>query len=93
MRELLPSVEHRQHRYLSNRAEHSHQPTRQRERRIQGFKSPGYAQRFLATYGKPAQKLHQFLSSGLPRSGMAVSPKFLGSYANGMKLACDLLLY
>jgi hypothetical protein len=25
---------------------------------------------------KPAQKLHQFLSSGLPRSGMAVSPKF-----------------
>ena len=49
MRELLPSVAHRQHRYLSNRAEHSHQPTRQRERRIQGFKSPGYAQRFLAT--------------------------------------------
>jgi putative transposase len=49
LRELLPRVAHRQHRYLSNRAEHSHQPTRQRERRIQGFLSPGYAQRFRAT--------------------------------------------
>jgi putative transposase len=51
MRELLPNVEHRQHRYLNNRAENSHQPTRQRERRMQGFKSPGHAQRFLAAYG------------------------------------------
>jgi putative transposase len=49
--ELLPGVEHRQHRYLNNRAENSHQPTRQRERRMQGFKSPGHAQRFLAAYG------------------------------------------
>ena len=54
-RELLPSVEHRQHRYLNNRAEHSHQPTRQRERRMQGFKSPGHAQRFLSAYGPIAQ--------------------------------------
>jgi putative transposase len=54
-RELLPGVEHRQHRYLNNRAEHSHQPTRQRERRMQGFKSPGHAQRFLAAYGPIAQ--------------------------------------
>ena len=44
-RERLPDVEHRQHRYLNNRAENSHQPTRQRERRMQGFKSPGHAQR------------------------------------------------
>jgi putative transposase len=54
-RELLPGVEHRQHRYLNNRAEHSHQPTRQRERRRQGFKSAGHAQRFLAAYGPIAQ--------------------------------------
>ena len=33
-REILPGVEHRQHRYLNNRAENSHQPTRQRERRM-----------------------------------------------------------
>jgi putative transposase len=49
--EILPSVDHRQHRYLNNRAENSHQPTRQRERRMQGFKSPGHAQRFLSAYG------------------------------------------
>jgi len=54
-REILPSVAHRQHRYLNNRAENSHQPTRQRERRLQGFKSPGHAQRFLSAYGPSAQ--------------------------------------
>jgi putative transposase len=54
-REVLPSVEHRQHRDLNNRAENSHQPTRQRERRMQRLKSPGHAQRFLAAYGPIAQ--------------------------------------
>jgi putative transposase len=54
-RELLPSVEHRQHPYLNNRAENSHQPTRQRERRMRGFKSAGHAQRFLSAYGPIAQ--------------------------------------
>src|SRR5215831_5426197 len=53
--ELLPGVEHRQHRYLNNRAENSHRPTRQRERRMQRFKSPRQAQRFLAAYGPIAQ--------------------------------------
>jgi putative transposase len=73
-RELLPGVEHRQHRYLNNRAENSHQPTRQRERRMQGFKSPGHAQRFLAAHGPiashfrprrhrlPARAYHQELT-------------------------------
>ena len=50
-REVLPSVEHRQHKRLNNRAENSHQPTRERERRLRRFKSPGHAQRFLAAYG------------------------------------------
>jgi putative transposase len=54
-RDLLPSVEHRQHRYLNTRAENSHQPTRQRERRMQGVQSPGHAQRFLSAYGPMAQ--------------------------------------
>jgi putative transposase len=54
-RAIMPSVEHRQHHYLNNRAENSHRPTRQRERRMQGFKSPGHAQRFLAAYGPVAQ--------------------------------------
>jgi putative transposase len=50
-REILPGVEHRQHRYLNNRAENSHQPTRQREQRMQRFKAPRHAQRFLSAYG------------------------------------------
>jgi putative transposase len=54
-REMLPGVEHRQHRSLNNRAENSHPPTRQRERRMQRFTSPGHAQRFLAAYGPIAQ--------------------------------------
>jgi len=32
--DLLPGVEHRQHKGLNNRAENSHQPTRERERRM-----------------------------------------------------------
>jgi putative transposase len=54
-REILPGVEHRQHRYLNNRAENSHQPTRRREQHMQRFKSPGQAQRLLAAYGPIAQ--------------------------------------
>jgi putative transposase len=55
MREMLPGVEHRQSRYLNNRCENSHRPTRQRERRMQGCKSAGHAQRFLSAYGPIAQ--------------------------------------
>lgn len=44
---VLPRVTHRQSRYLNNRAENSHQPTRQREHRMKRFKSPEHAQRFL----------------------------------------------
>jgi putative transposase len=49
-RELMPSVQHRQSKYLNNRAENSHQPTRQRERAMKRFKSPGHAQRFLSAF-------------------------------------------
>ena len=34
-RRSLPDVEHRQSRYLNNRAENSHRPTRRRERQMQ----------------------------------------------------------
>jgi len=50
-REVLPSVEHRQSRYLNNQVENSHQPTRKRERVMQRFKSAGHAQRFLSAFG------------------------------------------
>jgi putative transposase len=52
---MMPGVEHRQSRYLNNRCENSHWLTRERERRMQRFKSPGHAQRFLSAYGPIAQ--------------------------------------
>jgi DDE domain len=54
-REILPGLEHRQQQYWNNRAENSHKPTRQRERRRQRLKSSGHTQRFLSTYGPIAQ--------------------------------------
>jgi putative transposase len=50
-REVMPSVEHSTAGYRNNRAEVSHQPTRQREREMRGFKSPGQAQRLLSAHG------------------------------------------
>jgi putative transposase len=49
-RQLLPAVEHRQSRYLNNRAENSHRPTRRRERQMQRFKSLEQAQTFLSAH-------------------------------------------
>jgi transposase-like protein len=49
-REVIPSVEHRSHKGLNNRAENSHQPTRQREHAMKGFRSVGGAQRFLSAF-------------------------------------------
>ena len=47
---VLRSVEHRQSKYLNNRAENSHQPTRQREQAMKKFTSAGHAQRFLSAF-------------------------------------------
>ena len=49
-RRVLRSVEHRQSKYLNNRAENSHQPTRQRERAMKKFTPAGHAQRFLSAF-------------------------------------------
>ena len=57
-RKILPGVEHRQSRYLNNRAEVSHQPTRRRERQMQRFKSARHAQRFLSSHGQLHNLFH-----------------------------------
>lgn len=49
-REVMPSIEHREHKGLNNRAENSHQPTRRRERQMKRFKSASHAQRFLSAH-------------------------------------------
>jgi putative transposase len=53
-REVMPGVEHRQHKGLNNRAENSHQPTRRRERQMKRFKSARQAQRFLSAHDQIA---------------------------------------
>ena len=49
-RMIMPSVEHSTKQYQNNRAEVSHQPTRQRERQMRRFKSASHAQRFLSVH-------------------------------------------
>jgi putative transposase len=50
-KEILPDVIHDNNKWQNNRAEVSYQPTRQRERQMRRFKSPGQAQRFLSAHG------------------------------------------
>jgi putative transposase len=50
-RTTMPTVEHINHVYANNRAEVSHQPTRQREYHMRGFASSTQAQRFLTLHG------------------------------------------
>src|SRR5437588_3779568 len=57
-REIMPGVEHRQHKGLNNRAENSHQPTRRRERQMKRFKSAGQAQRFLSAHDQINNLFH-----------------------------------
>ena len=51
LRTIMPSVNHDTGRYGNNRAEVSHQPTRQRERQMRRFKSARQAQLFLSVHG------------------------------------------
>ena len=55
-RTVMPSVVHCTGQCANNRAEVSHQPTRQRERQMRRFKSAAHAQRFLSVHG-PVQNL------------------------------------
>jgi putative transposase len=51
IKNVFPRTEHRAHKGLNNRAENSHQPTRQRERARRRFKSAAHTQRFLEPFG------------------------------------------
>ncbi len=50
-RAVMPSISHCTDQYANNRAEVSHEPTRQGERQMRGFKSMGQVQRFLSVHG------------------------------------------
>jgi len=50
-RTVMPTVSHINHVYANNRAEVSHQPTRQQEYHMRGFSSATRSQRFLTLHG------------------------------------------
>jgi putative transposase len=50
VKDLGIAKRHERGRWRNARAENSHQSTRRRERKMQGFKSPGSAQRFLSIH-------------------------------------------
>jgi len=50
-RTIMPPVHHLNHVYANNRAEVSHEPTRQQEYHMRGFSSSTQAQRFLTLHG------------------------------------------
>ena len=56
--EIMPGVEHRQHKGLNNRAENSHQPPRRRERQMKRFNSSRQAQRFLSAHDPVNNLVH-----------------------------------
>jgi putative transposase len=57
-REIMPSVEHRSHKGLNNRAENSHLVVRRREGSMIRFKSAGQCQRFVSIHGPIANLFH-----------------------------------
>jgi putative transposase len=71
-REIMPDVRHRTSRYLNNRAENSHRPTRRRERQMQRFKSRCQSQRFLSShsmiYGHFRPRRHLMTAVGYQRA-------------------------
>jgi hypothetical protein len=59
-RSIMPTVRHINHVYANNRAEVSHQPTRQQEYHMRGFASSTQAQRFLTLHGLTQNRAQAF---------------------------------
>ena len=69
------AAEHDRSLRANNRAENSHQPVRRRERKLQRFKSPGSAQRFLSIH---AATYNTFYHSGRAIALPLVRLRFAG---------------
>jgi putative transposase len=72
-KELMRSVAHSQDRYANNRAEASHQHTRQHKRQMRRFKSHGQAQRVLSVHSQVHNLFHvgRHLYKSLPLSDVS----------------------
>jgi putative transposase len=78
-RAVLPDVRHRTSRYLNNRAENSHRPTRRRERQMQRFKSSEQAQRFLSAHA-------MIYGHFRPRRHLMTAPRYCCTRANAFRV-------
>jgi putative transposase len=76
--------EHRRSKYLNNRTENSHQPTRRRERRMRQLKSPQQAQNFLSVFDVVYHYFHpkkHLLQPDVYHTQIALRCKVLSQFA------------
>ncbi|MBM7049015.1 IS6 family transposase, partial [Rhizobium lusitanum] len=78
-RQLMPTVEHRSHKGLNNRAENSHLPLRKRERVMQRFRAPGALQRFVSVFSAGR---NLFVPAPSKRSAIAIHLHRLAAMAH-----------
>jgi putative transposase len=83
-RQIMPTVEHRSHKGLNNRAENSHLPLRKREGVMQRFRSPGALQRFVSVFSAVR---NLFVPTHLKKTAIAVHLHRLGALAHWRSMA------
>jgi len=84
MSDLRLSVMHERGKRKNNRAESSHVPIRRRERKMQGFKSPGSAQRFSLNSRLGLQQSQYLPPSDLSRQSQAAQKRSFRRMASGI---------
>jgi putative transposase len=89
LRRVVANVDHRGHKRLNDRAENSHQPTRQRERLMRRFKSPEQAQRFLGPFGAVGDhfRVGRYRASAATRCQLLVESRSTWREVVGLQVA------
>ena len=84
-RQVMPRTEHHSRKGLNIRAENSHLPLRQRERAMQGFRSPGGLQRFTSVFSAVR---NLFVPPRSRRTALATHLHRLAAMAEWKSAAC-----
>ena len=81
--EAMPSVVHRRHKGLINRARNSRRPTQRRERRMQRFESSRQAQRSLSAHDQIGTLFHL-------RRGHVTASEYRAARARAFEMWADI---